>query len=239
MKYKKITVNQFEKKIKNFLNKYGTTIAQYQSKLSKFFEMKIYNDVVEGYKQLGYKVEPKGIKNGVFKYKLSTNGYIDNFSFFEAEKNGKLYWIIHNLKSESSKYKDSYITVDIAIINAKSIERIRVDSRNIDVVKKKDLKTFVECKFMNPFPELLASFVGLVFCLKPKYLKKQKGKKHIGPSLVCANDASKNTHKLATKIMSKHAINIFYNMAYRTIKQRIKKREANLVEQIFNKKEEK
>lgn len=222
---------KFEGKLQFFLNSHGVVLASYKSKLSSFFEMKIYNDVVRAYEKLGYKVFPMQLGEGnTFLYKQGTNGYITNFSYFEVVKKDKKYWVLHNLKCESKTYPDSYLTADVAIISAGSHERIIVDKSKQDVVKNDNLITFFECKFMSPFPELLASFVGMVYTLTPELLNLNlEGNLHIAPGLVCANSGSKNSYKLANAIKSKHTINIFNSMAYRTMSQRIVKKEARLI----------
>lgn len=226
-----MTASKFEGRLQFFLNSHNALLSQYSSRLSSFFEMKIYNDVVRAYEELGYKVAPKQLGNAnTFLYKLSTNGYIENFSYFEIEKHDNKFWVIHNMKCESKTYPNSYITADVAVIVAESHERIRVDKNNQDVVKNDNLRTFFECKFMQPFPELLASFVGMVYTLTPELLDSEiKGRLHIAPSLVCANTGSINSYKMSNAIKDAHNINVFNSMAYRTLKQRIVKREARLI----------
>lgn len=86
-KMKPMTAQQFVDKIRFFLNIHKADLAIIQSKLSSFFEMKIYNDVVRAYCEMGYKCKPIQLqKNGSFKYKTSTNGYLENFSMFEIKK---------------------------------------------------------------------------------------------------------------------------------------------------------
>ncbi len=227
---KPTTAQQFADKIKFFLNSHKATLEKIQSKLSSFFDMKIYNDVVRAYDQLGYICKPIQLqKNGSFKYKTSTNGYLENFSMFEIEKNGKIFWIVHNLKCESKDYGNSYITADICVINKNSHKRKKIDRQPIDYVPNSDLMTFFECKFMNPFPELIASFIGLVKVLTPELLNITSGKSHIAPSLVCANNGSINSYRFANSVKAMHTVNILNNMAYRTMKARIAKRQVKLI----------
>ena len=230
-----MTAQQFVDKIRFFLNTHKADLDIIQSKLSSFFEMKIYNDVVRAYCEMGYKCKPIQLqKNGSFKYKTSTNGYLENFSMFEIEKNGKFFWIVHNLKCESKDYGDSYITADICVINKKSHKRKKIDRQPIDYVPNSDLMTFFECKFMPPFPELIASFIGLVKVLTPELLGKTSGKSHIAPSLVCANNGSKNSYRFANSVQATHTINILNNMAYRTMKARIANKQVQLIEDRYN-----
>ena len=227
---KPMTAQQFAGKIMFFLNSHKATLEKVQSKLSSFFEMKIYNDVVRAYEKMGYNCKPIQLqKNGSFKYKTSTNGYLKNFSMFEIEKNGKCFWIVHNLKCESKDYVDSYITADICVINKNSHKRKKIDRQPIDYVPNSDLMTFFECKFMNPFPELIASFIGLVKVLTPELLNITSGKSHIAPSLVCANNGSINSYRFGNSVKTMHTVNILNNMAYRTMKARIAKRQVKLI----------
>ena len=230
-KKKPMTAQQFAAKIKFFLNSHMAKFEEVQSKLSSFFEMKIYNDVVRAYSEMGYKCKPIQLqKDGSFRYKTSTNGYLENFSMFEIEKNGKFFWVVHNLKCESKDYRDSYITADICVINKASQKRQIIDRHPIDYVPNSNLMTFFECKFMNSFPELIASFVGLVKVLTPELLDNVSGESHIAPSLVCANNGSINSYRFANSVRSMHTVNILNNMAYRTMKARIAKKQVKLIE---------
>lgn len=232
MKSKKNKTKQgFDDSIRFFLNSYKKDLENVASRLSDFFEMKIYNDVVRAYEQMGYMCKPENLIGGTkFRYKLSPSGLIENFSYFEIEKNGTKFWIIHNLKCECAGYKDSYVAADICVIDENSCRNKAIDNKKVDFVPNACLKTFFECKFMSPFPELIASFVGLVMVLKPDCLKiKKRTRQHIAPTLVCANNGSKNSYRFANAVQSKHDVNVLNNMAYRTIKARILKREAKLI----------
>lgn len=225
------TTQSFGDSVRFFLNTYKKDLENIVSRLSDFFEMKIYNDVVRAYEQLGYSCKPMQLINGnQFKYKLSPSGLITNFSFFEIEKNNQRFWIIHNLKCESASYNDCYVTADVCVIDENSTMRKAVDNKNVDFVPNSHLRTFFECKFMSPFPELIANFVGLVTVLMPDCLeKKSRTKQHVAPTLVCANNGSKNSYRFANAVQRKHDVNVLNNMAYRTIKARILKREAKLI----------
>ena len=226
-----MSAQRFADKIKFFLNTYKTDIETVQSKLSSFFEMKIYNDIVRAYEEMGYDCKPIHLQdNGTFRYKTSTNGYLDNFSMFEIRKDGKVFWIVHNLKCESKDYEDCYITADVCVIKESSNERKQIDRQMMECVSNSNLMTFFECKFMNPFPELIASFIGLVKVLTPDLLEKNSGKSHIAPSLICANNGSKNSSKFANRVQAMHTVNILNNMAYRTMKARIAKKQVKLIE---------
>lgn len=232
LKNKKIKTKQsFDDTVRFFLNSYKKDLENVVSRLSDFFEMKIYNDVVRAYEQLGYICKPMQLFNGnQFKYKLSPSGYIKNFSYFEIEKNDQKFWIVHNLKCESASYKDSYITADICVIDESSNQSKAIDNKQVDFVPNLHLMTFFECKYMSPFPELIASFVGLVTVLKPDCLSiKKRTNQHIAPTLVCANSGSKNSYRFANVVQSKHDINILNKMAYRTLKARIRKQDLKLI----------
>jgi hypothetical protein len=82
---------------------------------------------------------------------------------------------------------------------------------------------------MNPFPELIASFIGLVKVLTPELLNITSGKSHIAPSLVCANNGSINSYRFGNSVKTMHTVNILNNMAYRTMKARIAKKQVKLI----------
>lgn len=225
------TKQGFSDSVRFFLNKYKNDLENAVSRFSDFFEMKIYNDVVRAYEQLGYSCKPMQLFNGnQFRYKLSTSGHIKNFSYFEIQKNNQKFWIVHNLKCESASYKDSYITADICVIDENSNQIKAIDNKKVDFVPNSHIMTFFECKYMSPFPELIANFVGLVTVLKPDCLiVKKRTKTHIAPTLVCAANGSKNSYRFANAVQSNHDINVLNNMAYRTLKARIAQRKVKLI----------
>lgn len=215
----KLTKSYLEKSISLFLRKHNTSMLTYKSKLSSFFEMKMYNDIVRAYEHLGYSVKPENIFGKTFKYKNTTSGYIDRFSYFSIEKEDMKYWVLHNVKIESRVYSKCYLTADISIVLPNASQRTVIDKRSLDYIPNNSLLTFFECKLMPPFPELLASFVGLVFVLKPECMICNASKKqHIAPSLLCSGNGSYNTKVFKNVIIGRHDINVCENLSYRTLK---------------------
>jgi len=233
-KRKKLTDLDVKKRISDFLSKHDTILSNYRSRLSGFYEMMMYNEVVRSYEELGFQAKPQGVKDGIFKYKLVSSGYVKNFSYFELSYKNNSFWIIHNLKVEAKGYKNSYITPDISIVIPDKIQRAVISRKKQDYIENSNLVTFFECKLMPPFPELLASFVGLTYCIKPNFLTQYKNTdylkkgKHVNPSLLCAGNGSMHANIFKNEILEKHSVNICINLSYKTLRMMIKKSELKL-----------
>jgi hypothetical protein len=178
-----------EKDLDNFLRKYRSTLYNHSKRISDFFEMSCYNNIVRFYENCGYDVIVKNLIKNKFRYKCSTAGNPDNFSYFELNKNNEqsvVYEIRHNLNVQSSHQNDIFTTPDISIVNP---GKIRIDENFYNsntkfyYLENCDLITFCEVKNFNPFPELIFNFIGVVNELKPKVLRlKKHGKNHISTS---------------------------------------------------------
>ena len=110
--------------INSFISRNGGTFNQLAKRMSDLFEMSVYNDIVKYYKRKKYDIKIVHLKrDGTFKYKLSTSGLKENFSYFECSKqtvkNSKRTTIEieihHNLKVQSAHDKHIYYTADISV----------------------------------------------------------------------------------------------------------------------------
>src|SRR5690606_36872048 len=95
-------------------------------KLNSYFEMACYNHIVNYYKKQDYLVQVENLISKQFRYKLSTSGYPENFSFFRVIKNTTQiesveFEIHHNLCIQSGVDRTIFLTPDIAVVNASSI----------------------------------------------------------------------------------------------------------------------
>lgn len=205
------------KNIEKFLNKHSTTLSFQGSRISHYFEMTCYNDVVRFYQERGFVVEPQNLKNGIFRYKISAAGNPENFSYFLVKKTVKEvdynFEIHHNLSIECAHQADIFYTADISVITEGSVERISPETYKMkrSCCRGSNVQTFFEVKHMAPFPELLFSFTGI----PENMLKKENRNKkvlHLAPSLLMSGRANYHGEKIKEYLQDRYDLNIIFNI---------------------------
>lgn len=203
--------------IESFLGRYSDVFKLQGSRVSHFFEMSCYNDVVKFYENNGFTALPQNLKAGVFLYKISAAGNPDNFSHFLVSKEikGKQYVfeVHHNLPIECAHEGDIFYTADISVINKDSIIRTGPSTYSMkrSFCKAANLETFLEVKHLAPFPELLFSFTGI-----PDNFLVREGRKnvvqHLAPSLLMSGRANSHAEKIKKYLENRYNINIIFNL---------------------------
>jgi hypothetical protein len=170
-------INELDRDINSFLKSNRSFLANQTKRISDYFEMFCYNNILRFYEGSGWHINIKNLIKNRFKYKCSTAGNPDNFSYFEISRlvvKGKrtittTYLIYHNMNIQSAFHADIFTTPDISIINPGSIKvsnAFYTTKLKYYYVENKDLITFGEAKNFTPFPELLFNFIGIVNELK-------------------------------------------------------------------------
>jgi len=217
-------INELDRDVNSFLKNNRSFLANQTKRISDYFEMFCYNNILRFYEAAGWEISIKNLKKNKFKYKCTTMGNPDNFSYFlmsKSQAKGKktvtlCYWIYHNMNIQSAYHADIFTTPDIAIITPGSIRvstTFYLTKRKYYYVENKDLITFGEAKNFTPFPELLFNFIGVVNELKPKCLKKSKKTgEHIAPSLLVSGKANQHAQKIKDSLETRYDINILFDL---------------------------
>jgi len=208
--------------IKGFLTKNSAVISAQGAKISEFFEMCCYNDVVEFYEKNSFTVTPQQLgKTKEFVYKLKANGSHEKFSFFEVEKTEKSgvtrkFHIHHNLQIECAHQTGIFYTADIAVVTAGSVkrEKVAVYNQQRSYCPTTSVQTFFEVKHMGPFPELLFSFTGLVMNFFVA-TGRVKGVKHIAPSLLISGNPNLHTKTISAFVAGRYRANVLAHLFVR------------------------
>jgi hypothetical protein len=149
------------------LNSFGSTVNQ-------TVEAYVFAEVIRLYKNRDWDIRiknPKVKKHEIFKLKFSTRGNADNFSYVIATRGNQQVQIRHGLRVSIHNEEvptQANICCDVAIINDNDLSKFSTDQP----IPNDWLLSFAEVKHMSAFPELLASFVGMVHELSPKNLKR-------------------------------------------------------------------
>lgn len=208
------------KDISSFTGRNGGFFVQNSKRMSDLFEMSVYNDAVKFYRRKKYKITICNLmSDGTFKYKLSTAGLSDNFSYFKAERvvRNELkdsIEIHHNIKIQSAHDDHIYYNADVSVSSCDGVSTEKqTNNRRHSFIKNCDMITFFEVKNMNPFPEVLINFSGLVLEFKPEFITGKsisisKNKSHLTPALVFSGTGSQYAESLADKLSKRYGYNV-------------------------------
>lgn len=200
--------------IRSFLNRNGAVFRQQGTRVSEFFEMCCYNNVVEFYRQKQFTITPHQLdKSGDFLYKIKPNGSHENFSFFRVSKQIRnTVWefdVHHNLQIECAHQNGLFYTADVAVVTAGGVERKRVDAyrQKRSYCPSNRVQTFFEVKHMSAFPELLFSFTGIL----TNFLElngRIKQPVHIAPALLISGNLNSHTDAISAYISTRYDGNV-------------------------------
>lgn len=217
-------VKLFEKEITDFINKFKATVATHSKRISDYFEMSCYNDIVRFYSLKGYSITIQNLQQNEYRYKCSTAGIQTNFSHFLAgiihDSKMEKFEIHHNLAVQSSHDTELFTSPDITIIKEGMVQTTigYYDSKKrFSFVSNSNMMSFCECKQFNPFPELLFNFIGVVNELRREIVDNTFEEiipVHIAPSLMISGKPNKQTVKIKNSLENRYCINIIYDLFY-------------------------
>ena len=218
--------------INRFMTRHSPFLSLQSKRISDYFEMTCYNDVVKYYENNKYTVLPANLQSdGSFRYKLSSTGLTDNFSCFEVTKKYSKsgakyeYEIHHNLAVESAFKTHMYYAPDICVIKKGGVTKRKKKGaffngkRAFCCAENPQLQTFFECKHLYPFPEVLFSFTGLVLELMPEIIDRKQSNhlpRHIAPAIILSGGGNLHTNKIQDSLTGRYNINVLFGLFYRT-----------------------
>lgn len=211
--------------ISKFVNSHNANIANHSRRISDYFEMICYNNTVNFYKKNKYQISIENLdRNRNFVYKLSTTGLPEKFSFFKVSKEYKskvhTFEIHHNISVESCLSEGIYFVPDISVIEEDSIKLLKgfYHNRRFAYCPNEDLQTFFECKHLNPFPEVLFSYVGLLHEMMNEAFQGRESTsipKHMSPSLIFSGNGNDHSIKIKQILMERYNVNIIFGLFYK------------------------
>ncbi|MDD2307149.1 MAG: hypothetical protein PHP53_20770 [Prolixibacteraceae bacterium] len=214
-------IKELTRDVESYLRKNRSAIYNNCKRISDFFEMACYNNIVRFYENRGYEISVKNPQKNKFNYKCTTAGNPAKYSYFEAKRKiGRIEFIFeirHNINVQSYHNSDTYTTPDILIIKPNSIKEDDdfYDSKlKYYYIENKSLISFCEVKNFNPFPELLFNFIGVVNELKPNLMRKviNNGNSHIATTLMISGKSNKHADRIITNLQSRYHINVLCDL---------------------------
>ena len=79
-------IKELTRDVETYLRKNRSSIYNNSKRISDFFEMACYNNIVRFYENNGYEVEIKNLQNNKFNYKCTTAGNPSKYSYFEVKR---------------------------------------------------------------------------------------------------------------------------------------------------------
>jgi hypothetical protein len=157
-----------ETKIEMFAKRYKVTYARSEREISASFEIGCFHALTEFYERT-FSIDPQNLtKSNEYRYLTSPNGNPHNFSYIRLTRPGEVRELRQQVRIRSHLHDDIAFTPDMVVIReGADVGGLKdVDyaggKRAFFCVRSEDVIAAHECKSMNPFPELLVSFVGML-----------------------------------------------------------------------------
>lgn len=214
-------LKELQRDVETYLRRNRTAMYNNSKRISDFFEMACYNNIVRFYENNGYVVSLRNLKNNKFVYKTTTAGDPSKYSFFEVRRQiGQIDYIFeirHNINVQSYHTNNTFTTPDISIIKQNSIlvdNTFYANATRYFYIKNSSLISFCEVKNFNPYPELLFNFIGVINELRPNLLRQRKytNTKHITSSLMISGKSNSHTDRIISNLQSRYHINIICDL---------------------------
>lgn len=214
-------VKSAESLIKRFERQYSKIYVRKEREYYALFEIGCFLSLVDVYKKKKFTISAKNLTDGVFRYLTTPNGDPANFSYIEISKGNKKYQIRQQVRVASAKDERIYFTPDILVIKGEAKISGKKDKlyasgrRTFFYVKSNKVVAAHECKSLEPFPELFASFIGMFMLAHDWHtgnIKTDKKHAHLAPSLFVGGRARGFHLKMIEGYEEGYPINIITNI---------------------------
>lgn len=203
-----------EKLVKAFARKHGVVMRITDRQLSAAFEIGSLHALLRFYEAQGYRLEPRNLTDeGEYRYLTSPSGNPANFSWVEAIGPDGEFEIRQQVRVQSHIDDDIAFTPDLVVLlKGTAVEDSRREEyasgkRPYYRVRSSSVVAAHECKSMNPFPELMVSFIGMLVSAHEWYpdggrYRHTHDDGHLGPTLFVGGTA-RNLHLRMISAMQK------------------------------------
>ena len=205
------------KNTRKFVEAHGLFLRRNGRRISSLVEISVYNSIVQYYESLDFQVtgENLGPKRS-FRYKLTATGLAENHSYFTAKKDSVTFHILHNIRIQSAHHGHLYFTPDVVVANENGATTTKLkNGRRHSFVANPDLVTFAEVKHLNPFPEVLFGFTGLLLEFMPGFVDKTyliaNSGNQLCPVIAFTGPGSAHVEVIQEELAKRYAINIVFS----------------------------
>ena len=193
-----------------------------ERQLSASFEIGCLLSLLAAYKSHGYALTLQNIKDGEFRYLTTPSGNPENFSYVSIKGADGEFEVRQQVRIESHVDPDIRFTPDIVVlvkdstIDAATLPEFAAGRRKMFSVKSHQVVAAHECKSMNPFPELMVNFIGMLVAAHswhPNGSQATKASKgHLAPTLFVGGTARPIHLKMIEAMERAYALNIVVGM---------------------------
>ena len=189
--------------------------------LSAAFEIGCFHALLRYYEGQEYQLAPHNLtEDGQYRYLTSPSGNPLNFSFVRAIGNDGEFEIRQQVRVESHVNEDIRFTPDIVVLRKDATIQSTKDSdfasgkRPFYKVSSAAVIAAHECKSMNPFPELMIAFIGMVVAAhewtmgKSNSIAKTAESGHLAPTLFVGGSARALHLRMIKALQSSYIMNI-------------------------------
>lgn len=185
--------------MKSFATKHKLILSKTERQLSASFEIGCLHALLNLYEKTGYAPIPLNLQEKCYRYLTTPSGNPANFSYIGLTGPDGEFEVRQQVRIESHIAPDIQFTPDIVVIvKGAQISGVKNSSyangkRALFSVKSEMVVAAHECKSMNPFPELMVSFIGMLITAHkwhPDAVGIQIDKKgHLAPTLFVGGTA--------------------------------------------------
>lgn len=158
-----------ETQVRDFAIRHGHSFSASAKTVAAAFEIGCFRALVNFYGR-SCMVTPMNLQTDGYRYLTSPNGNPANFSFVRlvSKKSGETYDIRQQVRIRASMNRRVAFSPDLLVLRSDTTIGGAIDndyaggSRKYFYVDSEQVIAAHECKSMNPFPELLVSFLGML-----------------------------------------------------------------------------
>lgn len=232
-----------EGRMKQFALNHSMVLSQTKRQVAASFEIGCFHALTEFYDR-EFDVTPCQLGDeGEYRYLTTPSGNPHNFSYLALGAAGGNFELRQQVRVRSHIHPEIAVTPDLlVIVEGAEVEVSRREDfasgkRSFFVVNSSDVVAAHECKSMNPFPELLVNFIGILAAChswldaaSPGYQLAPEGL-HVAPSLFVGGDASALHRKMIGGLESAYPMNIIVGLHSGTWSLLGDERQLNRLEQ--------
>jgi len=211
-----------KKLMANFAAKHKLALSATERQLSAAFEIGCLHALLRHYKRQKYELKLENLRANEYRYLTTPSGNPSNFSFITLTGRDGKFEVRQQVRIESHVASDIRFTPDIIVllkdshIDAAARADFASGKRKLFSVKSHCVVAAHECKSMNPFPELLVGFIGMLVTAHSWYpngtdvAPSQKG--HLAPTLFVGGSARALHLKMIAAMEESYRLNIVVGM---------------------------
>ncbi len=205
-----------------FANDHALVLSATERQLSAAFEIACFQALLYFYKHQGYTLTLKNLHEGGYRYLTSPSGNPANFSFVLLAGPDGEFEVRQQVRIESHVDPDIRFTPDLVVlvkdaaIDAVTLPDFASGKRKLFSIKSCQVVAAHECKSMNPFPELMVNFVGMLVTAHAWYPNglqvADAVKGHLAPTLFVGGTARAFHLKMIKALETAYRLNIVVGM---------------------------